>query len=91
MTPTNTLPDFDTLLTLSPQELTDLLDSEAEKVILSAPEANQHRLRAIFNGCKMRSNNAKTPEEAMIIASDEMHKSFEQLNDKMQELVKITN
>jgi len=83
----NTLPDFDTLLTFTPQELTDLLNTEAYTVINAAPKENQERLKAVFNGCKLRSQAAKTPEAAMIAASDAMHDSFEVLNDKMQEFV----
>ncbi len=80
------LPTFDEMLKMSPKELDDLLNTEAEKVIQSAEEERQPRLRAIFNGCVLKSQAAKSPHLRMVLAFDNMWSSFERLDNEWQNL-----
>ena len=63
------LPSFDDLLKLTDIEKLNLLTEEAEAVILSAPEDMQDRLRARFNGMRMKSLAAKNPIDRMVKAN----------------------
>lgn len=79
------LPTFDEMLKMSDNEINDLLHSEANKTIQSASLEQQPRLRAVFNGCILRSQAAKNPYERMIAAYDSMHVKFSELNDVLQD------
>jgi len=79
------LPDFDTMLTMSNKELDELFDSEVEKILESLSPSKVARYLAIANGCKLRRQAAKNPTAGMVKAQEEMWKSFFALNDTLQE------
>ena len=85
------LPPFDTMVNMSSKQLDELLEQEAEKLIQEAPPERQDRYRAMFNGCKLKSQAAEAKglsKEARMVASQEaMWESFTELNNLLQEAV----
>ena len=79
------LPDFDTMVAMSSQELDDLFDREVEKILEDCEPKHVARYLAIANGCKMRRQAAKNPTAGMVTAQREMWKSFTRLNTALQD------
>ena len=81
------LPPFETMIKMTDQQLEELAETEFEKLLASVGAHKHKRYRAVWNGCKLRSQAAKTPQQRMIVASDAMHEKFNELNDRLQEIV----
>lgn len=79
------LPSFDEMKAMSSDELDALFDTEAEKVIESAPEHMKDRLNAIAGGCRMRRQATKSdPVKGLVLAQQRMWASFGKLNDELE-------
>lgn len=80
------LPPFEVMSKMTDKQLDELAEREFEKLLTSVGAHKHKRYRAVWNGCKLRSQAAKTPEARMIAASKAMHEKFNELNDRLQEI-----
>lgn len=80
------LPPFDTLVKMTDQQLEDIAETEFENLLASVGAHKHKRYRAVWNGCKLRSQAAKTPEARMIAANKAMHEKFYELSELLKNI-----
>ena len=86
---TNKLPDFDTLKHMAqhaPEALSTLLHDEVEKLINSAPEHSQRRLRGLQFQIDAQRQTHDSPMGACIAISKMMHESFYHLRHMLNQV-----
>lgn len=81
------LPDFDTMVAMSTEELEALFDSEVEEILATCDPSRVARYRAMANGCKLRRQAAANPTASMVDAQQRMWESFSKLNNLLQETI----
>ena len=80
--------DIDRLFKMSSDELDQHLETEVEKIIMSAPPEMRDRLRAVHNGARMQVRAAKNLTDAMVRTNESMLEKMQELGNALREALK---